>query len=124
MRITGALLLSVAATLSGLLGVLMLGASGLTLAGPGITVIPYSDSDDSERAIGLAMGALGLGIWIIGLIGAALVGLRGSRSGRGRRVIVGITLAIAAAVVLAGLIAVLSVAAPASEYPQPEWGRA
>jgi hypothetical protein len=124
MRITGALLLSVAAALSGLLGVLMLGASGLTLAGPGITVIPYSDSDDSERAIGLAMGALGLGIWIIGLIGAALVGLRGSRSGRGRRVIVGITLAIAAAVVLAGLIAVLSVAAPASEYPQPEWGRA
>lgn len=124
MRITGALLLSVAAALSGLLGVLMLGASGLTLAGPGITVIPSSDSDDSERAIGLAMGALGLGIWIIGLIGAALVGLRGSRSGRGRRVIVGITLAIAAAVVLAGLIAVLSVAAPASEYPQPEWGRA
>jgi hypothetical protein len=124
MRITGALLLSVAAALSGLLGVLMLGASGLTLAGPGITVIPYSDSDDSERAIGLAMGGLGLGIWIIGLIGAALVGLRGSRSGRGRRVVVGITLAIAAAVVLAGLIAVLSVAAPASEYPQPEWGRA
>ncbi|MFS0793674.1 hypothetical protein [Microbacterium sp. 1P10AE] len=124
MRITGALLLSVAAALSGLVGVLMLGASGLTLAGPGITVIPYSDSDDSERAIGLAMGALGLGIWIIGLIGAALVGLRGSRSGRGRRVIVGITLAIAAAVVLAGLVAVLSVAAPASEYPQPEWGRA
>ena len=124
MRITGALLLSVAAALSGLVGVLMLGASGLTLAGPGITVIPYSDSDDSERAIGLAMGALGLGICIIGLIGAALVGLRGSRSGRGRRVIVGITLAIAAAVVLAGLVAVLSVAAPASEYPQPEWGRA
>ena len=124
MRITGALLLSVAALLFGLFGVVMLGASGLTSAGPGITVIPYSDSDDSERAIGIGMGAVGLGIWVVGLLGAALVGLRGSSPARGRRVVVGIALAIAAAAVLAGLIAVLSVAAPASEYPQPEWGRA
>lgn len=124
MRITGALALTIAATLAGLFGVLMLGASGLTVAGPGVTVIPYSDSDDSERAIGIAMGAVGLGIWIVGLIGAALVGLRGSRPGRGRRVVVGIALALGAAVVLAGLIAVLTVAPPVSEYPQPEWGRA
>ena len=124
MRITGAIALTVLAALAGVFGVLMLGASGLTLAGPGMTVIPYSDSDDSERANGIAMGAVGLGIWVVGLIGAAVVGLRGSQPGRGRRVVVGIALAIAAAVVLAGLIAVLSVSAPVSEVPQPEWGRA
>lgn len=124
MRITGAIALTLLAALAGLFGVLMLGASGLTVAGPGVTVIPYSDSDDSERAIGLAMGAVGLGIWVVGLIGAALVGLRGARPRTGRRVVVGIALALGAAVVLAGLIAVLSVAPPVSEYPQPEWGRA
>lgn len=124
MRITGTIALTMLAALAGLFGVLMLGASGLTLAGPGMSVIPYSDSDDSERAIGIAMGAVGLGIWVAGLIGAALVGLRGSRPGRGRRVVVGIALTLGAAVVLAGLIAVFSVAPPVSEYPQPEWGRA
>jgi hypothetical protein len=124
MRFAGAILLVVAATLGGLFGLLMLGASGLTFAGPGITAIPYSDADDSERAIGITTGAMGVGIWIVGLVIAWVVGLRGAELGRGRRVGVWMALALGTAVVLAGLIAVLSVPPPVNEYRQPEWGRA
>ncbi|MGL1400234.1 hypothetical protein ACSTI4_24930, partial [Vibrio parahaemolyticus] len=82
-RTVGAILLTVAATLVGLFGVVMLGAAGLTAAGPGPTVIPSSDSDDSERAIGIAMGVAGLVVWLAGFLSAAAVGFRGARPSRG-----------------------------------------
>ncbi len=122
-RTVGAILLAVAATLVGLFGVVMLGAAGLTAAGPGLTVIPYSDSDDSERAIGIAMGVAGLVAWLAGFLSAAAVGFRGTRPSRGRRITVSIVLGISSIVMLAALIAVLS-ATPEVIEQAPAWNRA
>lgn len=122
-RTTGAILLAVAATVVGLFGVMMLGAAGLTAAGPGLTVISYSDSDDSERAIGIAMGVAGLVVWLAGFLSAVAVGFRGARPSRGRRITVGIVLAISTIVMLAALIVVLS-ATPALIEQAPAWNRA
>ncbi|MFF8188727.1 hypothetical protein ACF044_15855 [Microbacterium sp. NPDC016588] len=122
-RTTGAILLTVAATVVGLVGVVMLGAAGLTAAGPGLTVISYSDSDDSERAIGIAMGVAGLVVWLTGFLSAAAVGFRGARPSRGRRITVGIILGISSVVMLAALIAVLS-ATPELIEQAPAWNRA
>lgn len=52
-RLLGVIVLAIVATLAGLFGVMMLGLSGLTLAGPGLMIIEYSDSDDFERTIGI-----------------------------------------------------------------------
>lgn len=122
-RTVGAILLAVAATLVGLFGVVMLGAAGLTAAGPGLTVIPSSDSDDSERAIGIAMGVAGLVAWLAGFLSAAAVGFRGTRPSRGRRITVSIVLGISSVVMLAALIAVLS-ATPEVIEQAPAWNRA
>nr|WP_238592329.1 hypothetical protein [Microbacterium sp. CSI-V] len=122
-RSTGAILLAVAATAVGLFGVVMLGAAVLTAAGPGLTVIHYSDSDDSERAIGIAMGIAGLVVWLAGFLSAAVVGFRGARPSRGRRITVSIVLGISGIVMLAALIVVLS-ATPALIEQAPAWNRA
>jgi hypothetical protein len=123
-RIVGSVFLAIAATLVGLFGTLMLGLAGLSLAGPGLTVIEYSDSDDTERAIGIGMGVIALTAWLILLLPAALVGLRGGRPTRERRATVWIIVGLSAALVLGTLIAVLATPPPLSGYPLPEWDRA
>lgn len=124
-RIVGSVSLVVAATLIGLFGTFMLGVSGLTVAGPGLTVIEYSDSDDSERSIGIGMGIIALAVWLILL--ASVRGVGGAerrtpdahaachcmdrcRTQRDARAEV--------------LVAVLATPPPLSEYPLPEWNRA
>ena len=67
-RIVGSASLTIAATLIGLFGALMLGLAGLSLAGPGLTVIEYADSDDTERAIGIGMGIIALVVWLVLLL--------------------------------------------------------
>lgn len=124
MRIVGTVLLAEAATLAGLFGGFMLGLSGLTLAGPGLMVIGYSDSDDAERAIGIGMGVFALLVWLVLLLFAALVGLGGDRPTRARRVTVWIVVGLSAVMVLGLLTAVLATPPPVSEYPLPEWNRA
>lgn len=124
MRIVGSVFLAIAATLVGLFGTLMLGLAGLSLAGPGLTVIEYSDSDDTERAIGIGMGVVALTAWLILLLPAALVGLRGDRPTHARRATVWIIVGLSAALVLGTLIAVLATPPPLSEYRLPEWNRA
>lgn len=123
-RIVGSVSLVVAATLIGLFGTFMLGVSGLTLAGPGLTVIEYSDSDDSERSIGIGMGVIALVVWLILLASAALAGLSGGPQTRMRRVTVWIVVGLGATLVLGVLVAVLATPPPLSEYPLPEWNRA
>lgn len=80
MRIVGSVSLAIAATFIGLFGTFMLGVAGLSVAGPGlswagpgVTVIEYSDSDDSERAIGIAMGGIALVVWLGLLLSAVWV---------------------------------------------------
>ena len=124
MRIVGSVSLTIAATLLGLLGSLFLDLAGLSLAGPGATVIEYSDSDDGERSIGIGMGIAALVAWLVLLLSAALVGLRGPRPTRARRATVRIAVGLSAVLVLGVLIAVLATQPPASEYPLPEWNRA
>ena len=124
MRIVGTVLVAIAATLAGLFGGFMLGLSGLTLAGPGLTVIEYSDSDDAEPAIGIGMGVFALLVWLVLLLVAALVGLGGDRPARTRRVTVWIVVGLSALLVLGLLTAVLAAPPPVSEYPLPEWNRA
>lgn len=102
----------------------MLGLAGLSLAGPGLTVIEYSDSDDSERAIGIGMGVIALVVWLVLLLSAALVGLRGGRPTGARRVTVWIIVGLSTVVVVGTLIAVLATPPPLSEHPLPEWNRA
>lgn len=102
----------------------MLGVAGLTLAGPGLTVLEYSDSDDTERAIGVGMGIVALVVWLVLLLSAALVGLRGVGPLRARRATVWIAVGLSAVLVLGTLIAVLATPPPLSEYPLPEWNRA
>lgn len=124
MRIVGSVILALAATLLGLFGDFMLGLSGLTLAGPGLTVIEYSDSDDAERAIGIGMGIVSLVAWLIFLPSAALVGLGGDRPTRARRVTVWVVVGLSAVLVLGLLAVVLAAPPPVSEYPLPDWNRA
>lgn len=112
MRIIGSVALVTVATLVGLFGDLMLGAAGLSLAGPGLTVIEYSDSDDAERAVGIGMGIIALGVWLLLLLAAALVGLLGERPTRGRRVTVWIVVGLSLVLVLGMLIAVLATPPP------------
>lgn len=123
-RIAGSISLATAATLIGLFGDFMLGLSGLSLAGPGLTVIEYSDSDYAERAIGIGMGSIALVVWLVLLLSAAFVGLRGGRPSRARRATVWIVVGLSAVLVLGILIAVLATPPPLSEYPLPEWNRA
>lgn len=124
MRIVGSVALAIAATLLGLFGDAMLGLSGLTLAGPGLRVIEYSDADDSERSIGIGMGVVSLLAWLVLLLSAALVGLRGDRPTRARRTTVWVVVGLSAVLVLGLLTAVLATPPPVSEYPLPEWSRA
>lgn len=119
MRIIGSFSLATAATLIGLFGTLMLGAAGLSLAGPGlswagpgVTVIEYSDSDDTERAIGIGMGIIALAVWLVLLLSAVLVGLRGERPTRERRATVWIVVGLSSVLVLGVLIAVLATSPP------------
>jgi membrane protease YdiL (CAAX protease family) len=123
-RIVGSVLLAIAATLAGLFGGFMLGLSGLTVAGPGLMVIEYSDSDDAERAIGIGMGVFALLVWLVLLLFAALVGLGGEQPMRARRATVWIVVGLSAVMVLGLLTAVLATPPPISEYPLPEWNRA
>lgn len=109
MRIVGSVSLAIAATLLGLFGAFMFGLSGLTLAGPGLTVIEYSDSDDAERSIGIGMGIVALLAWVALLLPAVLVGLGGDRPTRGRRATVWIVVGLSAILVLGVLAAVLAV---------------
>jgi membrane protease YdiL (CAAX protease family) len=124
MRSGGVIFLTVLATLLGLFGVLMLGVSGLTMAGPGFTIIVYSDSDDAERSIGITMGVMALVAWLVLMLCAASVGLGSGHDAQDRRVIVWILVGMGAVLVLGPLVAVLSTPPPASEYPLPEWNRA
>lgn len=124
MRIVGSVSLATAATLIGLFGTLMLGLAGLSLAGPGLTVIEYSDSDDAERAIGIGMGSIALAVWLVLLLSAVLVGLHGGHPTRARRATVWIVVGLSTVVVLGTLIAVLAAPPPLSEYPLPAWNRA
>ena len=123
-RIVGSVLLAIAATIVGLFGDFMLGLSGLTLAGPGLTVIEYSDADDTERAIGIGMGIVALLIWLVLVLSAVLVGLGGDRPTRARRATVWVVVGLSAVLVLGVLTAVLATPPPVSEYPLPEWNRA
>ena len=126
-RIVVSVSLATAATLIGLFGNFMLGLSGLSLAGPGLTVIEYSDSDDAERAIGIGMGSLALVVWLVLLLSAVHVGVGGgrpTRPTRARRATVWIVVGLSAVLVLGTLIAVLATPPPLSEYPLPEWNRA
>lgn len=124
MRIVGSISLAIAATLVGLLGSFMLGLAGLSLASPGLAVIEYSDSDDTERSIGIGMGIVALVAWLMLLLSAALVGLRGGRSTRARRATVWILVGLSMVLVLGALVAVLATPPPLSEYPLPAWNRA
>ena len=115
MRILGSVSLAAAAMLTGLFGTLMLGAAGLSLtgpglswAGPGVTVIEYSDSDDTERAFGIGMGIIALVFWLVLTLSAVLVGLRGGHHTRGQRATVWIVVGLSTALVLGSLIAVLA----------------
>lgn len=112
MRIVGSVSLAIAATLIGLFGDLMLGVSGLSGAGPGLTVIEYSDSDDTERAIGIGMGVVALIVWLVLLLSAVLVGLRGGRPTRERRATVWIVAGLSTLLVLGALIVVLATPPP------------
>ncbi|MEV7799961.1 hypothetical protein AB0O14_12780 [Microbacterium foliorum] len=112
MRIVGSAFLAIAATLIGLFGNLILGAAGLSLAGPGLTVIEYSDSDDTERAIGIGMGVIALVVWLVLLLSAVFVGLSGDRPTRERRATVWSVVGLSMVLVLGMLIAVLATPPP------------
>jgi len=102
MRTGSAVLAAVAMTLVGLFGVIMLTASGLSWAGSGFTIAEYPDSDDSERVIGLTLGALGVAIWA--LVSALMVwggGPAGHGDRRAVRVVVGAGAVLVAAIFLA-----------------------
>lgn len=121
MRIVGSVSLATIATLIGLFGNLMLGAAGLSFAGPGlsfagpgVTVIEYSDSDDTERAIGIGMGIIALVVWLVLLLSAVLVGVRGGGPTRARRATVWIVVGLSTVLVLGTSIAVLATPPPLS----------
>jgi hypothetical protein len=106
----------------GLFGAVMLGASGLSWAGPGLTVIPYSDSDEGERAIGIGMGVVALGVWgVLTLMGFFVA--RGRTRTRSSRVTAGVLVAVSVIVVLGATIFATSTPPPVVENPPP-WNRA
>lgn len=111
-RIVGSASLTIAATLIGLFGALMLGLAGLSLAGPGVTVIEYADSDDTERAIGIGMGIIALVVWLVLLLSAVLVGLGGVHPKRERRATVWSIVGLSTVLVMGALIAVLATPPP------------
>ncbi|WP_460815536.1 hypothetical protein [Microbacterium petrolearium] len=101
------------ATLLGLYGALLLGLSGFSLVGPGPIVIEYSDADDTERSLGIAMGFAALLTWLVALPLGGVVGLGGDDRSHARRVRTWILLGASALLVLALTIAVLSISPPA-----------
>lgn len=111
-RIVSSASLTIAATLIGLFGALMLGLAGLSLAGPGLTVIEYADSDDTERAIGIGMGIIALVVWLVLLLSAVLVGLGGVHPKRELRATVWSIVGLSTVLVMAALIAVLATPPP------------
>lgn len=98
MRTSSAIFTAVAATIAGLLGVGMLTASGLSWVDSGFSVLEYADSDDSERAIGMTMGAVGVGVWLVLSLALVRSTLAGSR--RGGRIAVRLVLGAGAMLVL------------------------
>ncbi len=122
MRIVGGVVLVVVAMAAGLFGALMLGVSGLSWAGPGLTVIPYSDSDDAERAIGIGMGLVALGAWVLLTVAGFFVA-RGRTRTRSSRVVAGILVVVSVVVVLGATILATSTPPPVIENPPP-WNRA
>lgn len=122
MRIAGGLVLFTVAMAVGLFGAFMLGASGLSWAGPGLTVIPYSDSDDNERAIGIGMGVIALVFWLLLSIAGFFV-TRGRTRPRSSRVVAGVLVALSVVVVGGAAIVLTSTPPPVSEIPPP-WNRA
>lgn len=111
MRTTSAVFSAIAATVLGLFGVLMLGASGLSWSGSQFAVLEYADSDDTERTIGIAIGILGLASWLLLSTGLIWLEIRSSRRGR---VAVWVVLAAGALLVLGLFVAILSSARPPS----------
>jgi hypothetical protein len=107
-RLIGAIALAIIATIAGLFGIMLLGLSGLTLAGPGLMVIEYSDADDFERSAGIVMGFVALATWLLLIVTAVIVGLTGPRPGRAWRVAVWISAGLSTALVLTCLAIVLS----------------
>lgn len=98
MRIIGSLFLALAATIVGLLGVLMIGLAGVHWDG-GLVVAQLSDSDDTERALGIAMGVGGLLGWVGLSCAAAYAGLGGQRPSRASRIAVWTILGLGVAII-------------------------
>jgi len=107
-RSLGVIILAIIATLAGLFGVMSFGLSGLTLAGPGLMVIEYPDSDDFERSSGIVAGLIELTIWLLLIVTAVIAGFRGGRPTRARRAVVWISAGLSTILVLTGLTIVLS----------------
>ncbi|MGR6742997.1 hypothetical protein ACU6RU_13275 [Microbacterium sp. F1-18] len=107
MRIAASIVLTLAATAVGLSGLLMLGLAGLYWEG-GFVLREFSDSDDLERTVGVAMGIAGLAGWAGLSVTAALVGLRSRRQSRARSVAVWTTLAFGTAVLVGAMIVVVT----------------
>ncbi|MCM3501158.1 hypothetical protein M3667_04590 [Microbacterium sp. P26] len=122
MRIAGGIVLVVVATVIGLFGALMLGASGVSWVSGGVN--QYSDSDDSERAIGIAMGVAALIVWAL-LTWAAFAAVRGHRRGRQRASTVAGAVLMAVSIAVVGGATVWATSTPATvvENP-PAWNRA
>ncbi|GAA2902135.1 hypothetical protein [Microbacterium esteraromaticum] len=106
MRTSSAVVAAIALTLVGFLGVMMLAASGLSWAGSGFTIAEYPDSDDSERVIGLTLGALGVALWA--LVSALMV-WGGGPAGQGDRRAVRVVVGAGAVLVVALFVAVVPV---------------
>ena len=106
MRIVGSLILALAGTVVGLFGALMLALAGVHWDS-GLVVAQLSDSDDSERAIGIAMGVAGLAGWAALSFIAAYAGLGGQRPSRVRRIAVWTTLGLGVAILASAIIFVL-----------------
>ncbi|MDF2554471.1 MAG: hypothetical protein K0R60_366 [Microbacterium sp.] len=107
MRIAASIVLTLAATVAGLSGLLMLGLAGLYWEG-GFVLREFSDSDDLERTVGVAMGIAGLAGWAGLSATAAFVGLRGRYPSRAGSVAVCASLAFNAAVLLGAMVFVLT----------------
>lgn len=122
MRIVGGIVLVIVAMAAGLFGALMLGVSGVSWAGPGFTVIPYSDSDDGERAIGIGMGVVALGAWVLLTLAGFFVA-RGRTRTRSSRVVAGLLVMVSVVVVSGATIFATSTPPPVIENPPP-WNRA
>ncbi len=106
MRIAGSLILALAGTIVGLFGVLMLGLAGVHWDN-GLVVAQLSDSDDTERTLGIAMGVFGLMGWAGLLCAAAYAGLGGQRPSRARRIVIWTMLGLGVAIVAGAFVFVL-----------------